>query len=246
MEIIFDNSSYNWSTISLQNFLSDNTPSGWLDFFNQPDVKDNILTISNFLQYEASHSDVTIYPNINDVFKALYMVPIDSIRVIIIGQDPYHDGAATGLAFDVASGRKINPSLRNIYKELNNCGNSPKQTGRLLHWADQGVLLINTALTVRKGCPESHIEIWNQFSEKLLHYIIQYHKTNSIVWFLMGSKAHQYINIIPKSHHIIRTTHPSPLAAIRSTKKSVAFIGSGCFTEINNILTKYGTDPIIF
>lgn len=233
---IFDDDFYLWNNTTLIDFLKYHSPNNWQDFFNNPEQQEQLIRISGFLNHEAKN--VTIYPPINNVFKALYDTEPSNINLIILGQDCYHNGAATGRAFEVASGYKINPSLRNIYTELVNCGFNPNKNGNLEYLARQGVLLLNTALTVRKGSPESHVEIWSQFTENLIKYICK-NKT-SCVWFLMGTKAQNYEKIIPKSHQIIKTTHPSPLSCYKSTKKIPAFIGSTCFTLINNELKKDG------
>ena len=241
MDIQFNDQQYCWKTSSLEEFLSSHTPSQWLDFFQSEDIKDHLLTISNFLRYEASHDGVAVYPSINNVFRALYCTAPESIKVVILGQDPYHDGAATGIAFDVEPSRKQNPSLRNIIKEVET---DDTHQHRLLDWATQGVLLLNTALTVRSKCPASHTEIWEPITIKLINFIGK--SKPKIIWLLMGSHAQQYETHIPSSHIIIRTTHPSPLSAHRATKRSVAFLGSGCFKIINDKLIKLGDDTIKF
>jgi uracil-DNA glycosylase len=243
MEIIFNDEPNDWKNTSLETYLIDNTPSGWSDFFNRENITDYIHTISNFLRHEASHDDITIYPNISNVFRALYMIHPEDIDIVIIGQDPYHDGAATGLAFDVANGNRPNPSLRNIMKELDSCGFNTN--GHLTHWPEQGILLINTALTVRKASPGSHTKIWSLFTEELIGYIANRKK---LIWLLMGSHAQSYAIMFPddKKHVVIKTTHPSPLSACRSTKTTPAFIGSDCFRTINEELLKLGKSPIKF
>ena len=240
MQIIFENQEYSWSNTSLEEFLKSNTPSGWIDFFNREDIKDMIHTISNFLAYEASHN-ITIYPSITNVFRSLYSIDLDNVDVIIIGQDPYHDGAATGLAFDVYDYQKPNPSLRNIIKELKSSGY--ETSTNLSVWPEQGVLLLNTALTVRQGSPGTHTEIWNEFTEKLIKYIGE---RNQLIWLLMGNHAQQFAKILPngKKHICINTTHPSPLSALRSTKRTPAFIGSECFKTINEHLINIGKESI--
>lgn len=244
MEIIFDDQRHEWCTTSLEEFLYHNTPSGWTEFFNRPDIKEHIRTISNFLRYEASHA-ITIYPPINNVFRALYGIDINGLDLVIIGQDPYHNGAATGLAFDVAHGHKLNPSLRNIIKELDSCGF--ETTNSLTSWPEQGILMINTALTVRKGCPDSHTEIWSTFTNELIQYICHAGCQKQLIWLLMGTHAHSFADAIAsKTNSIIKTTHPSPLSAFRSTKKASAFIGSGCFLTINEKLIRSGKEPIKF
>lgn len=240
MKIIFENTEMSWEKMSLTEFLESNTPIFWKDFFDNEEIKQKLLTISNFLRYEASHPNIQIYPNITNVFQSIYLLnPID-INLVIIGQDPYHDGSATGIAFDVDPFRKKNPSLRNIIKELENCNYS--DISNLSEWKHQGVLLLNTALTVRSKCPDSHCEIWSEFTQHLLNFIIKSNK--NLVWLLMGTKAQAFSNLIPKSHIIIKTTHPSPLSAYKSTKKIPAFINSDCFKNINNALVTQGKSTI--
>jgi len=246
MQIIFDDNTYDWTSTSLEDLLIHHTPSGWTEFFNNELIKDRIHTISNYLRYEASHDGVIVYPAIDNVFRALYSIDLYNLDLVVIGQDPYHDGAATGLAFDVGVGRKMNPSLRNILRELDSCGfQHASQTNRLTHWPDQGILMINTALTVRKGCPDSHTEIWSEFTEELIKYISN---KKQLVWLLMGTHAQSFAKSLPtsKNHVVIRTTHPSPLAAFRSTKRAPAFIGSDCFKTINEALIRIGKEPIKF
>ena len=235
-KFIFDDAEFSWKNTTLIDFLKHHSPHNWYDFFNNPEQQEQLIRISGFLNHEAKN--VTIYPSINNVFKALYDIDLPKLNLVILGQDCYHNGAATGRAFEVANGHNINPSLRNIYTEAINCGFNPNKNGNLEYLAKQGVLLLNTALTVRAKSPESHVEIWSQFTENLIKYICQ--QKTSCVWFLMGTKAQNYEKLIPKSHQIIKTTHPSPLSCYRSTKKIPAFIGSNCFTLINNELKKYG------
>jgi uracil-DNA glycosylase len=241
MEIIFDNNYYDWKFLNLVEFLNYHTPAGWYDFFQQEHIQEQILKISNFLKYEASNN-VTIYPKINNVFRSLYCIDVSSIKLVIIGQDPYHNGPATGLAFDVPSFYSTSPSLRNILKEVVDCGYTGHRD--LSNWVTQGVLLLNTALTVRESCPGSHTEIWEDFTINLIEYIVK--SQNKLVWLLMGSFAQQFKQYIPKSHIYICTTHPSPLSALRSTKSTPAFIGSKCFKSINDSLIKLNHDPIDF
>ena len=128
-------------------------------------------------------------------------------------------------------------------KELESCGFNTN--GHLTHWPEQGILLINTALTVRKASPDSHTEIWSQFTEELIRYIAGREK---LIWLLMGSHAQSYAKMLPnsKKHIVIKTTHPSPLSAYRSTKTTPSFIGSHCFRTINDELIKISKDPVKF
>lgn len=255
MDLNFSEIPNDWKNTDLKTFLKHNTPTQWQNFFEKESIVEKILTISNFLKYEASN--VIIYPSVNNVFRSLYLVPIHNIKVIILGQDCYHCGAASGIAFDVLPSnihqpkRQINPSLRNIYTELENCGYTPEKNGRLIHWCEQGVLLLNTALTVRAKSPGSHTELWEEFTTELIEYIVTMYKKfdKKLVWLMMGNFAQSYIPLIKKfghskNNHIITTTHPSPLSAYKSTKKSVAFIGSECFKQINQKLENQ--DKIMF
>jgi uracil-DNA glycosylase len=234
-----NNSVYSWKNLSLKEFLEEgNIPSGWIDFFSDDNVKKELWKISEYL--DKIRNTKIIYPSIHKVFKAFYLTPFDKMKVILISQDPYHngtnefDGSACGLCFSVANGNSINPSLKNINKELVNSGYSAKEDGNLTEWAKQGVLLLNMALTVEKGDPESHSLIWYNFSKMLIQYIT---KNNNVKWLLFGSHAHTCIkdcdNI--KEENVFRTTHPSPLGASKASKTAVAFLGSKVFSKIKEV-----------
>ena len=225
---------YSWKTCSLMEFIKEgNIPSGWNDFFNKKDVISELLTISKEL--DKIRINKTIYPEINHVFKAFYLTPIEKINSIILGQDPYHNGSATGLCFSVKAGNKINPSLKNIYKELKNSGfNNNIENGDLTHWAKQGVLMLNTSLTVEKGLANSHSYLWEKFSNMIIKYI-DCQKKQNISWILFGKQAYQ----ITKDHVIFgikyKTSHPSPFSAHRSTNYYESFFGSKIFSKITKI-----------
>lgn len=227
MEITLLNNDYTWDKCGLIDFLKEgNIPLSWKDFFI--DNLDILINISNKLEITK-----TIYPEITNVFRAFYMTPIDKIKVIIIGQDCYHNGNATGLCFDVKTGSQINPSLRNIYKEMKLEGFNPTEDGKLSHLPFQGVLLLNAALTVEKGCADSHSKYWYPFTERLIKYISN--NTSNISWLLMGKRAQEfkkYINI--STHNIVETSHPSPFSAMRGYGTIPAFIGSDCFKKLGN------------
>lgn len=183
-----------------------------------------------------------IYPTVHLIFRALKEVPFDKVRVVIVGQDPYHDaGSATGLAFDNPKSQKPSPSLRNILKEIASDTGKPSKADEnklsyLEHLPGQGVLLLNAALTVEKGQPGSHLAIWEPFFKELLTSLNK--SDRSIVWVLWGKKcqAHKSLITNPK-HHVIEGVHPSPFSA-RS-----GFFGGRFFTRINSSLNAY---PIIW
>ena len=229
MNIVFVDEEWNWNNISLEKFVSDgHYPSSWKEFFNTEEVLRVIRDISERLREEG----IEIYPSINNVFRAF--IPVDKIKVVVLGQDPYHDGSAVGICFQVPKNRKVNPSLRNIYKELNDEG----YKGDITTWKGQGCFMLNTSLTVLKGCPESHIDIWAPFTNLVCEYISK--NTFNVAWLLMGSKAHiyeEYVNI-KNDHKAFKTSHPSPLGAYKGGKNAPAFIGSGVFKQINKFLEK--------
>lgn len=232
--ILLDNV-YDWKKMSLYDFLEEyNVPDGWEEFFNKPDVQKELKQISDFI----SRSEKTVFPMIEHVFRSF--IPLGLISVVILGQDPYHNGytrysgSANGLCFSVKDGNRINPSLRNIYKELRNEGFSPKEDCNLFHWKKQGCLLLNTSLTVEVGSPSSHCKLWDNFSKLVVDYINNH--TSNVVWLLMGKHAQYYDRFISDIHTVFFTTHPSPFSCNRSTKDAPAFIGSGVFKSINDVL----------
>ena len=184
------------------------------------------------------HSSNTIYPPINQTFRTL-TIPISKVKVVILGQDPYHQAnQANGLAFSVNRSEKIPPSLRNIYKELNRDLNINIPThGDLSRWFDQGVLLLNTSLTVLDSKPNIHSNLWKDFTDDV---IAQINKTNSkVVFMLWGLNAAKKGECIDKSKHLVLiTSHPSPLSVRHG------FAGSSCFSAANKYLKENGKDEI--
>lgn len=223
-----------WSwKITLSEFLKDNTPIGWEEFFERKDVKEELNNISEYLKKEADEK-ATIYPEIYQVFRA-FRLPLKKIKVVILGQDCYHDGNAVGLCFSVPPNRTINPSLRNIYKELKDSGYSPIENGNLSKWVNQGCFLINTALTVEKASPGEHLHIWYPFSRKLLKYVSD--NTENVIWLIMGVEALKISEEIDNPTHTkIISSHPSPLSANRDFRGYPAFLGSKNFLKINEFL----------
>ncbi len=174
------------------------------------------------------------FPPKKQIFRALELTPFDEVKVVILGQDPYHnDFQANGLCFSVSDMVPAPPSLKNIYKELESDLNIKKNTNDLASWALQGVLLLNTTLTVKAHEANSHKDLgWEQFTDFIIKEIST-HKEN-IVFVLWGAYAQKKSQLIDSQKHlIIKTAHPSPLSAHRG------FLGSKPFSKINNYLSKY-------
>ncbi len=174
----------------------------------------------------------TIFPPEEDVFSALHLTPFEKVSVLILGQDPYHDdNQAHGLCFSVRPGVPIPPSLLNIFKELKtDMGCTIPNNGYLTHWAEQGVLLLNTVLTVQAHQANSHKERgWEIFTDEVINAVNG--KTDPVVFVLWGSNARKKITLIDQSRHtVIESPHPSPLSAHRG------FFGSRPFSRINAAL----------
>ena len=181
-----------------------------------------------------------IYPEGSRIFEAFNRTPVSKVRVVIIGQDPYHgDGQAHGLCFSVQKGVKLPPSLRNIYKELNSdIGINTPAHGDLSKWADNGILLINSILTVRANQASSHKKKgWENFTDAVIKNISNHQK--NCVFILWGNFAQQKKKLIDeKKHLIIESVHPSPLSAYGG------FFGSQPFSKTNNWLISKGIKPI--
>ena len=180
-----------------------------------------------------------IYPEYKNIFNALRYTDYDEVKVVILGQDPYHgQNEAHGLSFSVRKGVKTPPSLQNIFKELYNDLGIKKQTTDLTSWAKQGVFLINSILTVVKDTPLSHKEKgWETFTDNLIKILNKREKP--IVFILWGSYARTKKELITnKNHYIIESVHPSPLSASRG------FFGSKPFSKTNNFLVTKGIKPI--
>lgn len=238
MVLEFKDEIYSWSNISLLDFLSEgNIPRGWKDFFLDREILQELTKISEYLSYVAK--DKIIYPPINSVFRAMYEVPVDKIKAILIGQDCYHngnteyDGSATGLCFSVRCGNTINPSLKNIYKEMRYENIDTDNSGDLSYLATrESVLMLNMALTVTQGEPGSHKKVWEKFTNKLVKYIAK--KNGELHWILLGKDAHKISEYIDNGIFHCRS-HCSPLAAKRKCGKYEAFLGSNIFHEIPSV-----------
>ena len=210
----------------------------WKDLLDDEFNKEYYQKLRNFLTTE--YKTRTIYPDKYDIFNALHFTSYKDIKVVILGQDPYHGpGQAHGLSFSVNPGIKIPPSLLNIYKELNSdLGCYIPNNGYLKKWADQGVLLLNTSLTVRASEANSHKSIgWEIFTDKIISLVNE--KEDPVVFLLWGNNAIKKKNLITNKRHLILTSvHPSPLSASRG------FFGSKPFSKINNFLISVNKNPI--
>ena len=215
-----------------------NLENDWNELLLEEYNKDYYLKLKSFLKKEYENSQ--IYPEIQDIFNALKYTAYKDVCVVILGQDPYHgSNQAHGLSFSVKAGVPIPPSLLNIYKELHNdLGCYIPNNGYLKKWADQGVLLLNTVLTVKCGEANSHKNKgWEHFTNKIITLLNK--KTEPIVFILWGNNAQSKHSIITNPiHHIIKSVHPSPLSAYRG------FFNSKPFSNANNFLISVDEKPI--
>ncbi|MBO5489198.1 MAG: uracil-DNA glycosylase [Eubacterium sp.] len=193
-----------------------------------------------FLYIRKAYEETLVFPPSGDIFNAFHLTPMENVKVVILGQDPYHDvGQAHGLCFSVKPDVDIPPSLVNIYKELqDDMGIEPPNHGYLEAWAKQGVLLLNTVLTVQAHKPMSHRGIgWEQFTDAALKKLNEVDRP--IVFILWGKPAQQKKSLLNnKNHLILEAPHPSPLAAYRG------FFGSKPFSKTNAFLQEHGVEPI--
>jgi len=210
----------------------------WHNLLNDEFQKDYYLTLRKFLITE--YRTRTIYPDMYDIFNALHYTAYKDVKVVILGQDPYHGpNQAHGLSFSVKPGVPAPPSLINIFKELNSdLGCYIPNNGYLKKWADQGVLLLNTVLTVRAGQANSHKNRgWEHFTDRVISILNE--REDPVVFILWGRNAQSKQSIITNPHHyIIKSPHPSPFSANRG------FFGSRPFSKTNNFLKSIGKEPI--
>ena len=218
------------------------TDRSWQEVLSPYMQSDSFQSLADKIQSDIDNG-ATVYPPLGDVFNSLNLCPLDEIKCVIVGQDPYHaPSQGHGLAFSVQKGITLPPSLKNIFKEaINDVGIKPPKHGNLECWARQGVLLLNTILTVRRGEANSHAKLgWDAFTDLVIQTINDEKK--SVVFLLWGSPAAKKAKCVDEERHtIIRTSHPSPLGA---TKTSSPFLGSKCFSRVNHALVESGKDPI--
>jgi uracil-DNA glycosylase len=205
----------------------------WKNFLEQEMQKEYFIKLQKFLDTEYKHQ--TVYPKQSDVFN-VFKTELEDIKVVILGQDPYHNpNQANGLAF---SSVKIPPSLRNMFKELqDDLGYTPPLEGDLTHWQTEGVFLLNTILTVRENEPLSHQKQgWEIFTDTVIKHISE--TCDNIVFILWGNNARSKKKLISEGHLILESAHPSPLSASRG------FFKSKPFSQTNEYLIKKGKKPI--
>lgn len=210
----------------------------WNEILAEEMQKDYYQELQAFVQKR--RAEVRVFPEEKNVFNALELTPFESVKVVILGQDPYHGfGQAHGLSFSVQKGIPLPPSLRNIYKELQeDIGGGLPTEGDLSHWAKQGVLLLNTVLTVEEGNANSHKGMgWERLTNRLIESLIELN--HPVIFILWGKPAQDKEKLITNpSHVILKSPHPSPLSAYRG------FFGSKPFSRINDILIQQGQIPI--
>ena len=215
--------------------LEDSWKAALKEEFEQPYMKQ----LGEFLRREKAAGKV-IYPPGPLIFNALNSTPLEQVRVVILGQDPYHGaGQAHGLCFSVQPGVAPPPSLQNIFKELKRDLNLDVPShGYLQYWADQGVLMLNTSLTVEQGMAGSHAKMgWQRLTDRIIEVISE--KRSDVVFLLWGAHAQSKAKLIdPTRHLLLKSVHPSPLSAHRG------FIGNGHFSRTNQFLKQRGREPI--
>ncbi len=211
----------------------------WAPYLQQEFSQPYMQQLRQFLQAEKENKKI-IYPHSKDIFRAFHETPLDQVKVVILGQDPYHGpGQANGLSFSVHQHTKIPPSLMNIYKELrSDLGIESPTHGCLDSWAEQGVLLLNSVLTVEQGQPASHQgKGWEQFTDKMIDILNA--KKNSVAFILWGAYAQKKGQFIdPNKHFVLASPHPSPFSANKG------FFGSRPFSRVNFYLKSKNFSPI--
>ncbi|KGA95723.1 uracil-DNA glycosylase [Alkalihalobacillus alcalophilus ATCC 27647 = CGMCC 1.3604] len=210
----------------------------WKSILEEESQKRYFQDLLSFIEKE--YEQKTIYPAKENVFRAFDLTDFDDVKVVILGQDPYHgSGQAHGLSFSVQKGVKLPPSLRNIFKELQaDMDIQPPEHGLLESWAKQGVLLMNTVLTVEEGQPASHKgRGWEIFTDRIMQQLNE--RAKPVVFLLWGKQAEAKKSLITNNRHpVFISPHPSPFSANRG------FFGSKPFSKINEYLKENGSEPI--
>ncbi len=213
-------------------------PIDWQTALSAEFSKPYFIELQRFVAEEYAEHEV--FPEPCNIFRALALTPIDEVKVVIFGQDPYHDvGQAHGLCFSVADGVRIPPSLRNIFKEVSaQIGIDTPKSGNLERWAVQGVLLLNAVLTVRAHTPESHAKRgWEQFTDAVIDVVVQ--RRSGVVYMLWGNYAKRKgERIVTESNCVLTAAHPSPLSFRHRAKDVEQFVAA------NDYLTNIGQNPV--
>jgi uracil-DNA glycosylase len=214
--------------------------SSWKSQLGGEFTKPYFQTLANFVETE--YQTQTVYPSESDVFNAFNFCPFNEVKVVILGQDPYHGpGQAHGLCFSVCDGVRLPPSLRNIFKEIQlDTGAPVPPTGNLIRWATQGVLLLNATLTVRAHLAGSHQKKgWETFTDQVIRTVSEQHQ--HVVFLLWGAYAQKKAELISSQKHLVlQSVHPSPLSASRG------FFGNHHFSTANQYLVQHGKAPIVW
>ena len=212
--------------------------TSWNEILAEEMEKDYYQQLQAFVQKR--RTEVRVFPEEKNVFNALKLTPFESVKVVILGQDPYHGfGQAHGLSFSVQKGTPLPPSLKNIYKELQeDIGGELPIEGDLSHWAKQGVLLLNTVLTVEEGNANSHKGMgWETLTNRLIESLNEL--KHPVIFILWGKPAQEKEKLVTNPNHVLlKAPHPSPLSAYRG------FFGSKPFSKVNDILIQQGQTPI--
>ena len=211
-----------------------NLPLIWKNKLQSELVRSYYIDLLN--KVDAAYQSTTVFPPKEHIFNAFSLCPFNEVKVVVLGQDPYHGlGQAHGLSFSVRDGVKVPPSLQNIYKELKtDIGNEIPTSGNLEHWAKQGVLLLNATLTVESGKPSSHQRLgWETFTDSVIKNISN--EKEHVVFLLWGNFARSKAALIDESRHLIlQAPHPSPFSAYKG------FFGCKHFSKTNEYLLKNG------
>ena len=210
----------------------------WIDFINEEKKKEYYQVLKEKVDYEYEH--FLCHPDYKNIYHAFSVTKFDDVKVVILGQDPYHEeGQAHGLCFSVNDGVEVPPSLKNIYKEIQrDLGTPVPASGNLQRWADQGVLLLNATLTVRAHQAGSHQgKGWEELTDAVIAALNR--EREHVVFMLWGSYAQRKGQFIDRRRHLVlQTSHPSPLSVYRG------FEGCGHFSKANKYLTEHGLQPI--
>lgn len=210
----------------------------WKEVLKEEFEKDYFVNLTSFVRQE--YKEKTIYPKASNVFNAFNLCPFNEVKVVILGQDPYHEpNQAHGLCFSVLEPTPSPPSLKNIFKEINlDLGIEPLESGDLTRWASQGVLLLNATLTVEAHKAGSHQgKGWEEFTDRVIFNLAN--RKSGLVFLLWGSYAQKKGEFIDQTKHLVlKSVHPSPLSAHRG------FFGNHHFSQTNSYLTQQGKQPI--
>jgi uracil-DNA glycosylase len=222
----------------MSSFLTEQIPSDWNNKLQNVIHSDGFKKLESYLEQE--YQSESIFPPKNEIFKALEYTSFDNVKVVILGQDPYHgEGQAHGLAFSVKRPVKTPPSLKNIYKEIQNeFGHPIPLHGQLDHWAKQGVLLLNNVLTVREKKPASHQKKgWEEVTNSIIELLAN--EKENLVFLLWGSPAQKKAKMVnDRKHLLLKSVHPSPLSAYRG------FFETDHFKQANEYLKENGKSEI--